>query len=587
MAETDDHRQDTSRAEELVQQWLEGTLTPAGAEELLSLLKRNSSLPGWMLAQLNIDQMLQQLLDVPPQDIGDEGHDSSARSKPVRRYFRKGLLATGLSLGLCLGFWCLRPVLRSKPGLEDAKQIAGEAGQEISSGSASVEISAEPTTDAVAVVSQSLSAAKGEQEWSLGVGTVLSPGSYRLRSGLVGIDFFNGTRVALQGPCEFEIVSGNRISCLSGRLYAALTGTIREFQIDTPHGEISEAGQQTGVFVTPEQTWVHVFQGQVRLDQFRNRRVQQGEALAFTRQKIQKLMTADEKQFVSVQMLDERYARALQVCTADWKAFGKKLNADPSLLVRFEFSDSATESGHLLRNQSLFSPVRTGTIVGCRTINGHGAVPHVLAFQNLSDRVCLDVPDVLSTMTMTLWVRVHSLPHKLSGLFMSDGESIGGLHWQLTYRRQVRLCYLNFSHWDPRCELDSPVIPEEKMINRWLHLAVTLDMEHQWAAQYLNGELLNEGFLLMEHGIRINQASLGNWANPGDHHTPIRNLHGDLAELTLHNRLLAPKEIREIYRAGISNNMMDPAISLPIDDGKSPNSIETKKNVSVLRHSHQ
>jgi len=118
----------------------------------------------------------------------------------------------------------------------------------------------------------------------------LRPGWTSLEEGFVQIAFKKGAEVILQAPCEFELLSSNRMALLSGRMTAKVPKEATGFAVDTPASMVVDYGTEFGVLVgTKGESEVHVFAGEVGLSQSRRSRdarrqmLQTGEAASVDR----------------------------------------------------------------------------------------------------------------------------------------------------------------------------------------------------------------------------------------------------------------------------------------------------------------
>jgi|GEM_PF-2047966 len=101
-------------------------------------------------------------------------------------------------------------------------------------------------------------------EWTQDVTKPLVPGWLKLKSGRALIDFLSGTTIALQGPAELGLNSGNRAFLKSGRLAVVGTSRIHDFTLTTDNLTILSQSANFGLAVTPDnQTELHVFEGSV------------------------------------------------------------------------------------------------------------------------------------------------------------------------------------------------------------------------------------------------------------------------------------------------------------------------------------
>jgi hypothetical protein len=95
----------------------------------------------------------------------------------------------------------------------------------------------------------------------------LRAGPLELREGVAEITFKKGTRVLVQAPCEFELLSANHMKLVGGSVTAFVPEQARGFRVNTPQSEIVDFGTEFGVAVASSTAYeVHVFKGRVGLE---------------------------------------------------------------------------------------------------------------------------------------------------------------------------------------------------------------------------------------------------------------------------------------------------------------------------------
>jgi hypothetical protein len=98
-------------------------------------------------------------------------------------------------------------------------------------------------------------------------GTKIGAGLLQLEVGLARLKFANGVSVTLQGPAEFEIVSGDQARLHSGILTAHVPESAIGFRIETPALQVVDLGTSFGVSVSDDGlTNVSVFEGEVEVN---------------------------------------------------------------------------------------------------------------------------------------------------------------------------------------------------------------------------------------------------------------------------------------------------------------------------------
>lgn len=419
----------------------------------------------------------------------------------------------------------------------------------------------ESTTDTVAVLTRTADAVWNNPTESHAAGEPLKPGCLRLRSGLAAVQFFNGANIILEGPAEFQILSADRAFCSSGRLTAEVPPQARGFRIQTPQMAVVDLGTAFGMEVKPNAAEVHVFKGEVELYPPATARtgLREGQAAAVDSAGSLRFFNAEASSFVSPSGLERRSAESQKRQYDSWKSRQARWNADPSLLVRFNF-ESMTGGEHTLRNVSA-SPNAIGNaaIVGCGPAEGRWAGKGALEFRNLSDRIRLNVPGELASVTLAAWVRVDSLERAYNSLFMCEGYEAGKLHWQITHKGVIKLGVQRFKDsggWD----YASPVIFTPERSGRWVHLAVVYDSDKGRVTHFVDGQAVSREALHFSSPIRINSADVGNWS-VGTRSTiyPVRNFSGRFDEFALYSRPLEDREILELYQAGTPRTTSPPS----------------------------
>jgi hypothetical protein len=95
----------------------------------------------------------------------------------------------------------------------------------------------------------------------------LRAGPLELREGVAEITLKQGARILVQAPCEFELLSPNRLELSGGSLTAFVPEQARGFRVITPQSEIVDFGTEFGVAVDSSLAYeVHVFKGRVGLE---------------------------------------------------------------------------------------------------------------------------------------------------------------------------------------------------------------------------------------------------------------------------------------------------------------------------------
>jgi hypothetical protein len=101
----------------------------------------------------------------------------------------------------------------------------------------------------------------------------------------------------------------------------------------------------------------------------------------------------------------------------------------------------------------------------------------------------------------------------------------------------------------------TPVFPQ---LNQQFHVAYTFDPATQVQALFVDGQLVNAGFIAKNIAYDAHAVLIGADDNSG---SPGFFYQGDIDELTLYNRALTGSEIRAVYNAGSGGKCQTPGLT--------------------------
>ena len=158
---------------------------------------------------------------------------------------------------------------------------------------------------------------------------------------------------------------------------------------------MTDFGTVFGLEVNEKRTEVHVFKGQVTVQSAAVRtddNLREGSGAVMETSNAPRHIVADRKAFASLFELRAKSSAAEVLRLDQWRSAGERLNRDPSLMIRFVF-DAAKPSRWELPNISGQGGL-TGdaTIIGCQWGQSRWPGKRALEFQNVNDRVRLNVP---------------------------------------------------------------------------------------------------------------------------------------------------------------------------------------------------
>jgi hypothetical protein len=421
----------------------------------------------------------------------------------------------------------------------------------VSASASSTPPESEVTTSSVAILRLAADAVWADSSAAPAVGSPLAPGWLRLKSGSVVVQFFNGATVILDGPAELQILSADQAFCRSGRVSAEVPLQAAGFRISTPQVAVVDLGTAFGLDVKPDRAEVHVLQGEVAIQELPTAvpNLKEGEAIAVAHDGRIERMPAQRWTFLSARELERQAAASCRQQYEAWRAAAPKLNTAAGLLVRFDFEKDST-SGQRLLNVASQASVAYGTVVGCGQAEGRWPAKGALEFRTLSDRLRVRLPGPYASITLAAWVRVDALDRAFTSLFMCEGYSPGGFHWQIGRKGDLRLGVKGENQ--KATDYCSPVVFGPDQIGQWVHLAVVYDADARRVTHFVDAQPVSRTPLRFDVPLRIGNADIGNW-NVGPHSSiyPVRCFTGRMDELALYGRALTDHDIRELYELGM------------------------------------
>ncbi len=409
------------------------------------------------------------------------------------------------------------------------------------------------TSKAVAMLNGAVDAQWSARDEAPQLGGPLEPGWLRLESGLVQVVFYSGARVVLQGPAEFQIISPNEASCLTGKLTAEVPPQAQGFRVVTPQMNVTDLGTVFGLDVSEGMTELHVFKGSVEFAPASGgstkQQVTEGAGAVAQGARPPRLISADVAAFASLFDQQDRSVAAKSSGYQQWRAASSRLNQDPSLLVHFDFDHEASSDWRLPNASGAREAVTDGTIVGCLWGEGRWPAKPALEFLGVSDRVRLTVPGGFNSLTLAAWVRIRGLDRQFNSLFMCDGFDAGTLHWLIRDDGVLGLTVIGPGVGNYQIVASPPVVGLDQF-GIWRHLAVVLDGSGKQVSHYVNGRRVSQKALKIQPPFRIGPAELGNWNGrgfPDNDPFMIRNFSGAMDEFCLFSRALSDADIRALY----------------------------------------
>jgi Concanavalin A-like lectin/glucanases superfamily/FecR protein len=398
----------------------------------------------------------------------------------------------------------------------------------------------------VAVLTRVVDAEWGPTELPTAVGSALPTGRLRLNSGLIQLEFYGGAIVVLEGPADLDLIAADRVFCRRGKLRARMPlKKSTRFTIGTPDTDVVDLGTEFGVLVDEKGgSEVQVFEGSVELKRkgparTAGRLLTTGERVRIDPTGASRAAETDPRSFVGTREVQRRASTEAGQRYRAWLDLSRKLQADPRVLVYYSFEGQQPWERTLLDRAVGRGTERNGGIVGCEWTEGRWPGKAALDFKRASDRVLVDIPGELRSLTLMTWVRVDDYDNRLSALLLSDGwEQPGELHWEFDGKGTLIFAVKNEGQYN------SPVVLGASQLGLWTHLATVYAPTQRSLTHYVNGRAVKSYKLSEDSRTFIGNASIGNY------HKQVRNLNGRIDEFLIFDQALDAPEIRAIYEVG-------------------------------------
>jgi len=496
----------------LIEAHLEGTLTPAEAKELSRILATSPQARGQFWEQAAVHGLIQEAARLEWLGTASQTLEDKVVRVSWWRWAAPLAAAAALAMLFAGNWWTQSPQ--------------------------------KPQENGVAVLTRTVGEEWVDEQESLSKDAVLSPGTLRLKSGVLEIAFYSGARVTLEGPAVFRLISSKEGFLESGKITAHVPPEARGFKVGSGKVSLVDYGTDFGFAVAdtaPEE--VHVFNGRVDVATPGGapRSLIGGEAVRVQTGVMQSI-EANRAAFLTDTELDQRDEELTQQRFASWKEASAELGADPAGLIYYNF-EPQNPAARLLRNRANASRGGTpGEIIGCGWTAGRWPDKHGLDFRGEGQRVRFTIPQTMQQVTLLAWVRVDSLTPGIHSLVSADTYRPGALRWGVSERGQIRLGIARHLHpgkIDWEVVESAPIITPQRF-GQWMMITTTFD--GKTVRHYCNGRPVGNLNAYSPGSLYFGAADIGN-AQTKD----LRNFLGSMDELALLSRTMSPDEVHRYY----------------------------------------
>jgi hypothetical protein len=384
-------------------------------------------------------------------------------------------------------------------------------------------------------------------------GEALEPGELVLRSGMIGLTFFSGARVTVEGPARLSILSESSMQLDAGNLQIECPEVAQGFTVFTPSGQVVDLGTVFGLSVAPNGTAeVRAIEGMVAMrgdaEKTDTELPEQGVAVIDENGRVLLLEKATRP---NSEMFAHRIHDREQQRFEKWRKDSDKRVGDESLLVYLRMLDDADSTSRLLSNDGGSEAASsTASVIAGEWVTGRWPGKRALLFQSAEDRARVSIEGDYPKVTFAAWVRIVGFQRPFNALLMSDKTLDGKVHWQFSQAgdgrfavqpRTGRRKYL-------RAYDDDLLTPSDNGV--WRHLATSYDADEKLVIHYLDGREVGRHTFAKLAPLSFGRATIGNTSYASKEHWGSRQFGGAVDELAIYSRVLKPSEISELYEEG-------------------------------------
>lgn len=360
----------------------------------------------------------------------------------------------------------------------------------------------------------------------------------KLESGLAELEFQNGARFVIEGPCALEILTAEKIELKYGKIWGHCPPAAHGFEVLAPGGNrIVDLGTEFGVNVDPSDPIgsvdVHVFDGEVEVftESLEKKALGAGSAVQIS----------PGAKPLSLNANFDYFTDATQLQNDLYQQHHASLLAREDLLLYYDFA-SLPKTPYILDDQS--SSELHGRVVGALSVKGRTTGKDALLFEEQTDTVALNLThlDLGEGFTLAMWIKPTDFHKSDMALLNSDGFDAGRIHFQITDDGKLMTGISEVARFA------SP--PNTIQTNEWQLVAVRWNLETQKAQLFLNGQALQmkeNDFAVTTPSTSVNfgQCQFGRWGKRTYGHN--RNFVGRIDEVTLFSSQLSESEMAQLY----------------------------------------
>ena len=256
--------------------------------------------------------------------------------------------------------------------------------------------------------------------------------------GVAQVELVDGVTLILEGPVDYELIHGNSGSLKRGKLRAHVPKVAIGFTVGLPMGEVIDLGTDFGVEVHEEESAeLYVYRGKVcyqGIDATGNHISEDlvsGQAIYINRGGYTSPLDMPTGSYLGSADLANRSLEESQLRRSKWLEYSRKLLESPRTRLYFGL-DNHAKWDRVLKDETVRKDgMGNGAIIGCNWTQGRWPGKGALQFSKSNDRVCLNLPGELPSITLAAWIKIDELSSPISPLIFSRPYKTGAIGWSV------------------------------------------------------------------------------------------------------------------------------------------------------------
>ena len=385
------------------------------------------------------------------------------------------------------------------------------------------------------------------------VGDSIYSNAWKMKKGIAQVEFMQGATVIFEGSVDAEFKSSNGAILHSGKMRAHVPKVALGFSVDLPRGKVIDLGTDFGIHTHVDgSAEIFVYRGKVRyqgLDitgQEVTCELKGGEALYLDSGGAASFLDMPSGSYLGSTDLAIRSMEQAQRRKSAWVQLSKKLSTDPQTLLYYAFENHDSWTRILRDETQKRGGSGNGAVIGCKWTEGRWPGKGALQFSQNNDRVCLNVPTPLTSLTMCAWVKVERMQKPVAPIMFSRPHLPGAIGWSINRNGQLVLAINAPSGLE---KYSSPVALTQDRMGKWMHLATSFDATEKWVNHFVNGRSFSREKIGFADQISLRKGLLGH-TQAFRGYNPNVALDGSIDEFAIFNCAWSEEQIRELYEIG-------------------------------------